>query len=81
MQIATYCATPAALAPLGAELGEAEVVAVLAWVLGADVVVAAVLAVEPLELELLLLPHPATSAPQSSAAASNWDRLPIIGPP
>lgn len=53
---------------------------------GADVVAAVVVApdavdVEPLVVELLLLPQPATSTPQSSALASSEDRLPIIGPP
>ena len=56
---------------------------------GVDVVDAAagllevvvVVAVEPLVVELLLLPQPATSAPQSSALASSEDRLAIIGPP
>jgi hypothetical protein len=88
LQIATYSATPAALvapaAVLGVVLG-VDVVAVLACVLAVDAVVAAVVAagvdvLELLEVELLL-PHPAKSAPESSATASNGDRLPIIGPP
>jgi len=56
---------------------------VLACVLGVDAVVAAgVDVLELLEVELLpLLPHPAKSAPESSATASSGDRLPIIGPP
>ncbi len=32
-------------------------------------------------LELLLLPHPATSTPERSTAASHGDRLVSIGPP
>jgi len=57
---------------------------VLACVLAVDAAVAAVVAagVDVLELlELELLPHPANSAPESSAMASSEDRLPIIGPP
>jgi hypothetical protein len=91
LQIATYSCTPAALAAvLGALLG-VDVVPVLACVLAVDAVVAAVVAavlaagVDVLELlgvELPpLLPHPAKSAPQSSATASSGDRFPIIGPP
>jgi hypothetical protein len=52
---------------------------------GVDVVAAAalleVVAVVPLVAELLLLPQPAMSAPQTSAPASSGDRLAIIGPP
>jgi hypothetical protein len=49
-----------------------------------DVVLAAAagaVAVEPLVVELLLLPQPEISAAQSSAPANSGDRLAIIGPP
>jgi hypothetical protein len=63
-----------------------DVVPALVGVLDAGVeVVAGVVVAEVLGVELLLLlpplPHPAMSAPQSSATASNGDRLPNIGPP
>jgi hypothetical protein len=53
-----------------------------AVVLGALVVLTAgvLVVAEPLVVELLL-PHPATNAPQSSAATSNEDRLPVIFSP
>jgi hypothetical protein len=96
LQIATYPATPARPATppavvLGEVVGDGEVVPVAAGLLVEVVALAAGLlvevvpgvlaAVELLVVELLLLPHPATNAPQSSAATSNGDRLPIIGPP
>jgi hypothetical protein len=58
----------------------AEVVPVAVGLL-AEVVPGVLVAAELLVVEPLLLPHPATSAPQSSAATSSGDRLPIIGPP
>ncbi len=77
---ATAAARSAALTGLlGAVLVEdvegVDVVAAAAGLLEVEV------AVEPLVVELLLLPQPATSAPQSSALASSEDRLAIIGPP
>jgi hypothetical protein len=86
LQIATYSATPAALVAPAAVPGVVvgvDVVPVLACVLAVDAVVAAgvdVLALLGVELPPLL-PHPATSAAESSATTSNGDRLPIIGPP
>jgi hypothetical protein len=90
LQIATYSATPAALVAPAAAPGVVvgvDVVPVLACVLAVDAVVAAVVAAGVDVLALLgvelppLLPHPATSAAESSATTSNGDRLPIIGPP
>ncbi|MGO9320284.1 MAG: hypothetical protein ACLQBY_05730 [Solirubrobacteraceae bacterium] len=80
MHSATAAARSAALTGLlGAVLVEdvegVDVVAAAAGLLEVEV------AVEPLVVELLLLPQPATSAPQSSALASSEDRLAIIGPP
>jgi hypothetical protein len=94
LQIATYSATPAALAApavvLSVVLG-VDAVPVLACVLAVEAVVAACVlgvdAVVAAGVELLgvelppLLPHPAKSAPESSATASSGDRFPIIGPP
>ncbi len=79
LQIATYCATPAALGALEAVLDVVVVVAG-AVVLGAGVEVTTGVLVDPLVLELLL-PHPVASAPQSNAATSSGDRLAIIGLP
>jgi hypothetical protein len=84
---ATATATPAAVDGMdGMEVdvdvvGEVDVFAAGAG-LGAAVEVAAgvLVAVELLVVELLL-PQPATSAPQSSPASSSGDRVPIIGPP
>jgi hypothetical protein len=86
LHAATACAKSAALTPLGTVLGvevdEVDVVEATAGALGADVeLTTGVVAVEPLVVELLLLPQPATSAAQSSATASGKDRLAIIGPP
>ncbi len=78
LQIATYSVTPAALAALGAVVGDVDVVAAL--VAAVEVVAGLEVVVELLVVELLL-PHPATSAALSSATASNGDRLPIICPP
>jgi hypothetical protein len=62
--------------------GVAVLVGVLVGVLGTDVEAAVgVVADEVLGVELLLLPHPARSAPESSETANSGDRLPIIGPP
>jgi hypothetical protein len=80
LQISTYCWTPAAFAPVGA----ADFV-VAAGVLDEAVELAAgalvAVAVEPLVVELLLLPQPASNAPHSSATTSGEDRLTVILPP
>jgi len=75
LQIATYSVTAAALAALGAVVGDVDVVAAAVEVVAGLLVVVELLVVE------LLLPHPATSAAPSSATTSNRDRLPIICPP
>lgn len=83
LQIAAYCATPAAVAGLlGLVVGDVELVTVGDGLLGALVtgVLAAVAAVEVVVVELLL-PHPATSAAHSRAATASVGRVRIIDPP
>jgi hypothetical protein len=81
LQSATYRAKAALVDVV---VGEAEVAAVdvvlaeVDVVLAAVEVVAGVLVVVELLVVELLLPHPATSTPQSSASASDVDRAPII---
>jgi hypothetical protein len=95
LQICEYSFTPEASTGLSAWADEvlvgllvAVVDVVLAGVLAAVVVLAAVavlasvlVAVEPLVVELPLLPHAAMSTEHSSATASSAVRLPIIDPP
>jgi hypothetical protein len=80
LQSAAYSATPAAPdALVDVAVEGVEVVVAEAGVLGADFVVAIGVVVDELVVELL--PHPATSAPQSAATTSSGDRLAIIDPP
>ncbi|HTA12546.1 MAG TPA: hypothetical protein VK765_03920 [Solirubrobacteraceae bacterium] len=86
MQIAAYSATAAALPGVGIALVGVVVLGVeledVLLVVDVGVLVAAVVAagvlVEVLVVVEPLLPHPASSAPHSSTAATRPDRIQVI---
>ncbi len=84
LQIATYCAATAAPAAPGGMDGvdvDVGVGVLVPEVAGVGVVAGALVPVDPLVVELLLLPHAAINAPQSSASTRSTRRLASNGPP